>query len=395
MKHMHYELLLDQFEAKFGRQGSIFIGPARVNLIGEHTDYNGGYVFPCALEMRSACVARPRTDGLIHLASTSYTHNITAQCEKLAEYKSLPWGSYQLGVIHMMRLAGYAVTGYDMLFDETVPHGSGLSSSAAIEMATAMAVATFDAQTTGRSIDKVALALLAQKAENEYVGMKCGIMDQFASAMGKSGHAILLKCSSLVYHHVPFQPETGGYSLVIINTNKPRSLVTSRYNERREECGQALNHLQKFLPKANCLGDITPEQFEEYKGAIRDEVVRNRAEHIVYENERTKQSCELLEKGRLHEFGKLMCRSHDSLRDLYEVTGAELDALYESALNAKGVIGARMTGAGFGGCTVNLVETGCIEVFKDIVQAAYTKKTGLIPQFYVTRAAGGAREVKI
>lgn len=391
---MEYVALKKSFKTLYGSgEPRIFAGPARVNLIGEHTDYNGGYVFPCALDMRSACVALPRPDGVINIASTSYPGLVSAKVSELDAYRTLGWGSYQLGVASVMQSAGYKVTGYDMLFDETVPHSSGLSSSAAIEMAMAMAIATFDSAETGRLIDKIILAQLAQQAENEYVGMNCGIMDQFASAMGRKGHAILLRCSDLNYSYVPFNIEQRGFSLVIASTNKPRSLITSKYNERRAECERALADLKKSLPGKTCLAEVTPEEFEAYASCIQNPTDRKRAAHVVYENLRTQQSVTLLNAGDLEGFGRLMVDSHHSLRDLYEVTGLELDALFEAAFEAKGVAGTRMTGAGFGGCTVSLVNNGDLEAFMRQVGEAYNKRTGLEATFFVTSAAEGAREV--
>lgn len=390
MEKVELKRLFDKTYSK--GEARAFTGPARVNLIGEHTDYNGGYVFPCALEMRSMCLVRPRADNIINLASTSYPGMVSADTRHLVDYKKLEWGAYQLGVACMMQQDGYHITGCDMLFDETVPHGSGLSSSAAIEMATAMAFATLDNETTGKPIDKVKLALLGQKAENKYVGMNTGIMDQFASAMGKKGYAILLRCSDLDFSYVPFDIEKQGYTLVITSTNKPRSLITSKYNERRAECERALHDIQKAIPEIMHLAQLSEGLFEEYKGMIENDTDRKRAEHVVYENARTIQSVDLLKKGDIDGFGRLMCQSHESLRDLYEVTGPELDALYEIGLKAPGVIGTRMTGAGFGGCTVSIIQEDNVENFKSRIRKEYPPRTGLEPQFYITKPADGMRE---
>lgn len=393
---MELQQLKQTFDGIYGAGKSrAFIGPARVNLIGEHTDYNGGYVLPCALDMRSACIVRRRDDDIINLASTSYPKRVSADISRLDDYRKLEWGSYQLGVAYVMMRRGMQVSGCDMLFDETVPHGSGLSSSAAIETATALALASLDDERTERSMDMISLALLSQQAENEYVGLSCGIMDQFASAMGKKGRAVLLRCSDLNYSYAPFEPEKAGYSLVIANTGKPRALIESKYNERRAQCESALADLKRVLPGITCLADLSVNAFEEHKDAIKDETERARAKHVVYENARTKQAAELLKAGMFYEFGRLMCSSHESLRDLYEVTGKELDALFDAATEAEGAIGSRMTGAGFGGCTVSLVETIETEQFIERVGKTYTKKTGLKPEFYVSAAADGAREENI
>lgn len=387
--------LKKEFEKLYG-PGDVrfFIGPARVNLIGEHTDYNGGYVLPCALGMRSACAVRPRKDGVINLASTSYPKRVCAHIDKLDKYKNLEWGSYQLGTAYIMKRQGYRITGCDMLFDETVPHGSGLSSSAAIEVASALAFAALGKKLKHR-FDMAEHALIAQKAENEYVGMNCGIMDQFASAMGKRGHAVLLRCSDFDYSYVPFEPEKAGLVLVIANTGKPRALTESKYNERRAQCESALADIKAVLPDITCLADLTPEMFEERKSAIKSRTERKRAQHVVYENARVIGAAKALAEGKYAEFGKMMCASHESLRDLYAVTGKELDALYDIALEREGVIGSRMTGAGFGGCTVSLVESGKAVSFIAYTSEAYASKTGLQPEFYISSAADGAREEKI
>jgi galactokinase len=393
---MELEKLKERFEEIYGAGGArIFVGPGRVNLIGEHTDYNGGYVLPCAIDMRSACAVRRRDDGVINLASTSYPKAVSARTGDIESYKTLEWGSYQLGAACVLMKQGYEVTGCDMLFDETMPHSSGLSSSSAIAVATALALATLDSERTGRSIDMVSLALIAQKAENEYVGMNCGIMDQFASAMGKKGHAVLLRCSDLDYSYTSFEPERCGYSLVIANTAKPRALIESKYNERRAQCESALADIKRVLPGITCLADLSIKTFEGYKDAIRDETELMRAKHVVYENARTKQAAELLKNGMFFEFGRLMFASHESLRDAYEVTGKELDALVDAAMEAEGVLGSRMTGAGFGGCTVSLVESARTEEFMERAGRKYTEKTGLIPEFYISRAADGAREERL
>lgn len=392
---MELSELKAEFEKIYGPgEVRFFIGPARVNLIGEHTDYNGGFVLPCALDMRSACAVRPRKDGVINLASTSCPARVSARTDKLNKYRDIGWGSYQLGVAYMMKRQGYRITGCDMLFDETAPHGSGLSSSAAIEIASALAFAALSKKIK-RRFDMVSLALIAQKAENEYVGLSCGIMDQFASAMGRKGCAVLLRCSDLSYSYVPFEPEKAGLVLVIANTGKPRALIESKYNERRAQCESALADLRKVLPDIAYLADLTPETFEEHKSAVKDEIERKRAQHVVYENERVKDAAKALAAGKYAEFGKMMCASHDSLRDLYEVTGKELDALYDIAAGREGVIGSRMTGAGFGGCTVSLVESGKAVNFIAYTSEKYISKTGLEPEFYISGAADGAREEKI
>jgi galactokinase len=370
----------------------LFLSPARINLIGEHIDYNGGFVFPAAIELHSACAMHMRTDGQINLASTSCDHRVHANVENLKGYFKLPWGNYQIGVLSIMKDMGYAVYGMDMLFDETVPHGGGLSASAAIELATAIAVATVSSECIGTKIDKVELAIIGQRAENEYVGMNCGIMDQYASAMGKRGHAMLLDCAKLTsrYARVDLQPH--GLKLVIMNTNKPHSLITSAYNVRRAECEEALTDLKKTLPIEH-LCDLNEAEFEVNKSLIQREVCARRAEHAIYENQRTLRAFDALNNGDLARFGKLLTASHESLRDLYEVTGAELDTIVDAALTQSSCIGARMMGGGFGGCALALIKEGSEEAFKNAVGEHYEKSTGYVPTFYETGIDDGAREV--
>ncbi len=366
----------------------VFIGPARVNLIGEHIDYNGGNVFPCAISLRSACIARKRNDDTIRLASTSYPKMVEADINKLEDYKKLEWGNYQLGVAYCIQKDGHKISGMDMLFDETVPHASGLSSSAAIEMATGAAIAGL----CNLEIDPARMAQLGQMAENEYVGMNCGIMDQFASEMGKEGCAILLNCGTLKYEYAPFNLEEKGLRLIIMNTKKPRSLITSAYNTRRAECEEALRDLQEGCD-CEYLCDITPDMFEQLARLITKPTNVKRALHVVTENQRTKDAIACLNKGDIEGFGDLMIQSHVSLRDLYEVTGEELDAMVESALNQDGVLGARMTGAGFGGCALAIVKEENVEKFIENVGKEYTEKTGYVGEFYIAEISGGAREI--
>lgn len=386
---MEIAKLREKFCELFGEgETRVFIGPARVNLIGEHIDYNGGNVFPCAISLRSACVARKRNDNIIRLASTSYPEIVTADINKLEDYKKLEWGNYQLGVAYCIQQEGHEICGMDMLFDETVPHASGLSSSAAIELATGRAIAAL----SGIEIDPVRMAQLGQMAENNYVGMNCGIMDQFASSLGKKGCAILLNCGTLDYEYAPFNLEEKGLRLIIMNTKKPRSLITSAYNTRRAECETALMELQEGCD-AEFLCDITPDMFEELARLITKPDNVKRALHVITENQRTKDAIAALNAGDIEKFGQLMVESHVSLRDLYEVTGLELDSIVEAALKQEGVLGARMTGAGFGGCALAIVKEECVDEFIKNVSAEYTEKTGYSGEFYIAEIADGAGEV--
>jgi len=371
----------------------VFSSPGRVNLIGEHTDYNGGYVLPAALTLSSTVIARPRDDRMINLIATDLGIQVEGSLDRLEEYKSLKWGNYQLGVADELQKAGYRLTGCDLLYHDTVPPGAGLSSSAATEIATAIALVRLSNAAYGmqQPVDMVRMALICQKAENNYVGVNCGIMDQFASAMGRAGHAIFLNCRDLSHQYVPFN--ISGYRIVITNTGKKRSLADSKYNERRSQCEQAYLILRRFIPEATCLGEISVEQFSRYKHEIKDDVIRKRAEHVIEENGRVLKSVEALKNDDIEMFGKLMTASHNSLRDLYEVTGAELDALVEEAMKIDGVVASRMTGAGFGGCTVSIVRADAVNLFMEEIIKGYTQRTGLTPEFYVSDAGDGGREI--
>ena len=372
----------------------VFSSPGRVNLIGEHTDYNGGFVFPAALTLCSTIIARPRKDRMMNLIATDLGIQVEGSLDKLEEYKTLKWGNYQMGVADELQKAGYQLTGCDLLYHDTVPLGAGLSSSAAIEVATAITLVALGNTANGleQSMDMVQMAVISQKAENNYVGVNCGIMDQFASAMGKANHAIFLNCKDLSYKHVPLNLK--GYKIVIVNTNKKRGLADSKYNERRSQCEQAYDILKKFVPGASCLGEISYERFNRFKNEIKDEVLRKRAKHVITEDDRVLKSIDALKNDDIALFGKYMIASHDSLRDLYEVTGIELDTLVEEALKIEGVAGSRMTGASFGGCTVSIVWEDVVDRFIEEVGKGYTNRTGLTPSFYISEVGDGGREVK-
>ena len=394
---MEIRELVSEFENRFGKGGEIriFQSPGRVNLIGEHTDYNGGFVFPAALTMRTAIAYRRRNDNIIKMMATDLDNVVEADINNLGAYKDLWWGNYQIGIAEVMQKKGYEIVGCDMLFDDTTPHGGGLSSSAAIEVATALCFATISNEIKGikEPVDMIEMAKISQQAEHEYIGVMCGIMDQFASAMGRKNHAIMLNCKTLEYDLVPVNME--GCSLVISNTNKKRSLADSKYNERRSECEQAVEDLKRVMPQITCLADVSPEQFEKNKSDIKNPVVLKRAEHVVYEIDRVVKSRQVLSENNLVEFGKLMNASHDSLRDLYEVTGIELDTLVDEARKIDGVLGSRMTGAGFGGCTVSIVKNEVVDEFVRIVGENYTAKIGYAPSFYISEIGDGGRETTI
>lgn len=393
---MHVDELKSRFLEVFGGTDSgirVFSSPGRVNLIGEHTDYNGGFVFPAALTLNSTVISRPRNDRMIKLIATDLGMLVEASLDELEKYKTLKWGHYQLGVADELQKAGYRLVGCDLLYHDTVPLGAGLSSSAAIEVATAITLVSLGNTAFGSSkhIDMVEMALISQKAENRFVGVNCGIMDQFASAMGKANHAIFLNCRDLSFKHVPLN--LVGYRIVIANTNKKRGLGESKYNERRSQCEAGLEQLKPAVPNATCLGEISIKQFKEFKYLITDDIISKRVEHVIAEDDRVLKSVDALCKDDIKLFGRYMVASHDSLRDLYEVTGFELDTLVEEALKVEGVAGSRMTGAGFGGCTVSIVRDEAVDGFIDKVGKAYFKKTGLKADFYISEVGDGGREL--
>ncbi|WP_379133265.1 galactokinase [Paenibacillus sp. sgz500958] len=384
--------LKQKFIEKYGESGQevrVFYAPGRVNLIGEHLDYNGGYVLPAALEFGTTLIVRPRSDGKVNFASTNLPFEASIDYTEIGSSKSGEWIDYPIGVMVELGKKDTPVSrGYDLLFHGDIPNGSGLSSSASLEVVTAFALLTLE----GGDTDTVEISLLSQRAENQYVGVNSGIMDQFAVANGKRDHAILLMCDTLEYELVPFV--TGAYQLIIGNTNKKRGLVDSKYNERRQQCDDALAILQKELPSLSYLAELKPEQFEELQDKITDETVKRRARHVVEENQRVLDSVEVLRNNDLKQFGSYMNDSHASLRDLYEVSCDELDIMVEEAQRIPGTLGSRMTGAGFGGCTVSLVHEDDIERFITEVGEAYTKRSGLVGEFYVCGIGNGVEELK-
>lgn len=373
-----------------GKDGDVFVysAPSRVNLIGEHTDYNGGLVLPAALDMPIYIAIRKRKDGEITLRDLNYPETAkTGIHTPVVRSEGISWANYPMGVLRALMDQGYKIeSGFDALFFSGIPVGAGLSSSAAFEVV----FATGLNELFGLGVSRENIALLCQKAENEFVGVQCGIMDQFAVTFGKKGHAILLNCGNMDFKYIPVN--LGDYRLVIVNTNKKRELKETRYNDRRAECETGLKDLQKKLNIPN-LGVLDVKTFEANLRLITDPVVLKRVRHVVTENERTQFAAEALKKGELLEFGKLMEKSHASLRDDFEVTGPELDTLFEKARNFEGCIGTRMTGAGFGGCTVSLVHKDEIERFKQVVGKEYTDETKLVPSFYVCETGDGVKRL--
>jgi galactokinase len=368
---------------------NVYFSPGRVNLIGEHTDYNGGNVFPCALTIGTYALVTKRSDKKVLVSSLNFKELgiIEFNLENMVYDKAHDWANYPKGVIKTFENHGFNITnGFEILFYGNIPNGSGLSSSASIEVLTGVILN----ETFNFNIDMVEIVKMCQEAENKFIGVNCGIMDQFAIGMGKDNCAILLDCNTLNYSYSNINME--GYKIVIANTNKKRGLADSKYNERRSECEDALAKIQK-VKNIKALGELTEEEFEEVKDCIGDPIKIKRAKHAVYENRRTLKAVKALEENDLTLFGKLMNASHVSLRDDYEVTGIELDTLVALAWETEGVIGARMTGAGFGGCTVNIIKEDCIDAFIEKVKKAYTDKIGYEPDFYVVNISGGARKL--
>lgn len=384
--------LVKKFQELFGEGGDIrfYFSPGRVNLIGEHTDYNGGHVFPCALTIGTYGVARKRADRKIRLYSENFSKMgvIETSLDDLVYRDSAGWTNYPKGIVWTFQEKGYPVEkGFDMLMYGNIPNGSGLSSSASVELLMGIILKDLFGY---EDLTMVNLALIGQYGENNFNGMNCGIMDQFAIAMGKKDHAIFLDTQNLQYEYAPIRMD--GYKIVIAASNKKRRLTDSKYNERRAECEEALKDIQS-VKKIQALGELTEEEFEQVKDAVKDPVCRKRAKHAVYENQRTIKAVKALKNNDLETFGKLMNESHVSLRDDYEVTGKELDTLVEAAWKQDGVIGSRMTGAGFGGCTVSIVKEEAVDAFIKNVGEIYKKEIGYGADFYVVEIGDGTRRI--
>ncbi len=384
------EEMLHKFKELFGEDYDehVYFAPGRVNLIGEHTDYNGGHVFPCALKIGTYAVVSKRNDHKLCMYSFNRDEDlIEVDLENITYKKEQKWTNYVLGVIDTLKQNGYLVTqGFNLVVSGNIPIQSGLSSSASLEVLTGYLLRDlyhFD-------FDNVKLALFSQQAENHFVGVNCGIMDQFIISMGKENTALLLDTNTLKYEEVKIN--LGKYKLVIMNTNKPRRLQDSKYNERRKECDEALSILQTKLD-VHSLCEISVSEFEQYQDLIESEDIRKRAKHAIYENERTILAKKALDDGDIITFGKLMNESHDSLRDDYAVTGIELDTLVDLARSVEGTIGARMTGAGFGGCAIALVKETELQEFYETVSTGYKEKVGLEVTFVDGTIGGGPQKI--
>ena len=392
------DALKSTFEKVFGKGGGIriFDAPGRVNLIGEHIDYCGGRVFPAALTLSNMVLCRGNGTGKVRMYATDLKITAEFSLDDIDAAKTLKWGNYPAGVAKELAAAGCELQGVDMLFDSTLPFGSGLSSSASVELASGLALLSFseNAEEMMKKLDRVQLALAGQRAENRFCGVNCGIMDQFASAMGKAENAILLNCATLEYSYVPLK--LGEYSLVLANTCKKHALGASKYNERRSEVEEGLKLMHEVFPdrKQANLCDYTEDDFTCARPVLdREPVIRMRVEHVIRENARVTRAAQELSRGDLRSFGVTLREANDSIRYLYEVTGDELDAMFEEAQKFDYCLGSRMTGAGFGGCTINIVPTGAADEFCRELGAGYERRTGITPEFYVCSIGDGVREL--
>lgn len=385
------ENLIKDFKKIFKYNGEVetFFSPGRVNLIGEHTDYNGGFVFPCALDFGTYAVVKKREDKIFRMYSKNFKNLgiIEFNLDNLVYDKKDDWANYPKGVIKTFLDRNYKIdTGFDVLFFGNIPNGAGLSSSASIEVLTAIILKDL----FKLDVNMIEMVKICQATENNFIEVNCGIMDQFAVGMGKKDNAILLDCNTLKYEYVPVKLKN--MSIVIANTNKKRGLADSKYNARRADCQEAVKTLNKNGVNIKYLGELTVAEFEKVKHFLTNEDQLKRATHAVTENERAKIAVEFLKKDDIAEFGRLMNKSHISLRDDYEVTGSELDSLVEAAWKEKGTVGSRMTGAGFGGCTVSIVENDYVDSFIKNVGKKYKEKTGLEASFYIANIGDGARK---
>ena len=385
---MDKKVINDKFTEIFGEQAeATFFSPGRINLIGEHTDYNGGHVFPCAISLGTYGAARKREDNKLRFYSANFEDLgiIETSLDDLKYDKKDNWVNYAKGMIYFLKETGHDVDkGMDIFIEGNIPNGSGLSSSASLEML----IGVIAQELFNLDIDRVDLVKLGMETENKFIGVNSGIMDQFAVGMGKQNQAILLDTNTLEYSYAPV--DMGNNVIVIMNTNKRRELADSKYNERRSECETAVGELQAELD-INTLGELDAQTFDEYAYLIEDENRLKRARHAVWENQRTMQAQAALEEGDLEKFGRLVNASHVSLEHDYEVTGIELDTLAHTAWKQEGVLGARMTGAGFGGCGIAIVDKDKVEAFKENVGKVYTEKIGYAPAFYIAEIADGTK----
>ena len=379
--------LAQKFFSIYGREPRVFRAPGRVNLIGEHTDYNDGFVLPAAIDREIQIAAAPRHDRRLHLSSLALEDEAEFDLNDQNPLPRKNWTDYCRGVVHVLETEGYRLPGADLLIESEIPLGAGLSSSAALEVATALTLLSLADYT----LKPLELAKLCQKAENDFVGTRCGIMDQVSACFGRSGHAMLIDCRSLELEYIPMDKSI--FSTVVVNTMVKHELAESEYNQRRAECEAGVEKLGKILPGIKSLRDVSTDEFNEVMEKL-PENMRARCRHVIFENERTRAAAERMSIGDLPGVGRLMAESHRSLRNDYRVSCSELDLLVELAEGIEGVYGARMTGGGFGGCTVNLVASESVEDFHANIEDGYYRATGIRPEVYVCRTRDGASEIR-
>ncbi|MGG1573014.1 galactokinase [Fictibacillus sp. NRS-1165] len=382
---------VEQFKRYFpGNNDNVrlFFAPGRINLIGEHTDYNGGFVFPAALTIGTYMAIRQRNDCVYRLKSETFPLEVSVDTKQPIVYDEADdWANYPKGILHQLQKLGIPLSGADILYAGNIPNGAGLSSSASIGMVSALGFSVLEKE----ELPMLELAKLCQRMENQFIGVNSGIMDQFAVGFGKKDHAVFLDCKNHEFELIPLEIE--GHKLVITNTNKRRGLADSKYNERRTQCEQGLDIIQKYADGVTSLGELTSRQFKKVEAHLADETIRKRVRHVVTEDDRVQKAVAALENKDLHAFGLYMKESHLSLRENYEVTGPELDALFDIQEKQPGCIGTRMTGAGFGGCTISIVEAGQVQDFQKNVAIQYKELTGLTPDFYVCEIGDGVKEL--
>ncbi|WP_250278857.1 galactokinase [[Clostridium] colinum] len=388
------ENVINKFNELFGKDGQIlkFFAPGRINLIGEHIDYNGGFVLPCALTIGTYGVVRKRDDKKIRCYSLNFQDKgiIEVDITNLNYNEQDNWVNYVKSVIWAFNQKGYKIEfGFDFVCFGTIPNGSGLSSSASLEILISKILIDLN----NFNMDMIEVALISQFAENKFIGVNCGIMDQFAIAMAKKDNAIFLNTNNLEYKYAPINLEN--MKIVISNTNKKRELADSKYNERREECEKSLIEIKKIKNNIETLADLTPDEFEKIKDIIKNEIWQKRVKHVVYENDRTKKAYKFLQENNIKKFGELLNLSHKSLKEDYEVTGKELDTLVEISYQQDGVLGSRMTGAGFGGCTVSIVREDCVQNFIKNVGKSYREKIGYDADFYVAEIGNTPKQIEL
>ncbi len=360
--------------------------PGRINLIGEHTDYNGGFVLPIAIDRNIYMAGEKRNDRIIRVYSIDYDQNVQFDLDSIQFNKEKIWVNYVAGVIKSLLETSADINGADIVFGGDIPEGAGLSSSAALEVATVYFFKIlFDLE-----ISSIEMIKLCQKAENKFVGVNCGIMDQFVSMLGEKDHALFLDCRNLSYENIPLK--LGEFNVVVCNTNVKRELAGSEYNKRRATCERAVSSLKRSLPQIETLRDVSMKEFEKYKGSL-DEITQKRCKHVLYENKRVLDAIKALGRNDILEFGRLMNESHESLKKNYEVSCLELDTMVNIARSINGVIGARMTGGGFGGCTVNIVKKKNINNFRSLISREYEKRTRIKPQIYICNPENGSRRL--